>query len=111
MQLFTRLRALFRNQKRVANAKGDSDPALPDRVDDVEGWNQYWSQVCESSWANYEAFDLLSVVPPILKRVRRQSLQNVLYAGCGISLEPDAFAAAGLAVTALDQSFVAIEYC
>jgi 2-polyprenyl-3-methyl-5-hydroxy-6-metoxy-1,4-benzoquinol methylase len=79
------------------------------RRDDAVDWDAHWrEQIAERSpWSTRE---LDSLAGRLATWVERSGHRTVLYAGCGISLEPRVLAELGLAVTAFDLSPVAVEF-
>lgn len=80
----------------------------PRDIHAVEAWNKYWYDQTRHGLGP-GLFDLFCPEEELILVMRRRGLTTVLCAGNGISQEPRALAAAGLHVTALDSSSVAID--
>ena len=73
-------------------------------------WDVWWKERLAAHTPPIELCHLWEPIRPALPRMRAENARSVLSVGCGICLDLRAFAAAGLAVTGLDISSVAIEY-
>jgi SAM-dependent methyltransferase len=82
----------------------------PEDPNDVSAWDRYWADQVEHDLGP-PLFDLFLTGRGyrLVETARQRGLKTVLCAGTGISLEPRALAHAGLDVTALDVSAVALD--
>lgn len=80
----------------------------PESVRDAAGWDRYWRyQITEEDDDGWFYFELAPVLVPAFLAAGFHTLLDV---GCGVSLEPGAFAWAGFAVTGLELSQVAVDH-
>lgn len=80
----------------------------PKSARDAAGWDRYWQyQIDEDLEDGWFYFELAPVLVPAFLAAGFHTLLDV---GCGVSMEPGAFAWAGFAVTGLELSPVAVEH-
>jgi SAM-dependent methyltransferase len=88
---------------------GELDWMVPPRdVHNPALWDRYWNDQVSHDLGP-PAFDLFSQDEDLIQVMRQCGFRRVLCAGSGISQEPRALAEAGLEVTALDLSPVALQ--
>jgi SAM-dependent methyltransferase len=117
-RLFRRTRTLGRgglestNEPRPASGEIEGDGLSwlepPGDIHDVPAWDHYWREQAAHGLSP-AMFDLFARDQDLVDEMLKRGLSTVLCAGSGISQEPRALAYAGMAVTAMDTSPVAME--
>jgi len=100
----------FRSQKIQVAVEREDDMAWlvpPCEVHDAGPWDRYWRAQVENG-IGPQLHDMFCEDNLLLSAMEARGLSTVLCVGNGISQEPHALAAAGMNVTALDISPVAI---
>ena len=80
----------------------------PDNPEDVAGWDRHWAEQVAHGLGP-QIFDLFCDDRKFVTMMNEQGMRRILCAGNGISQEPQALAAAGFDVVALDISPQATE--
>lgn len=75
----------------------------PKNPEDVAGWDQYWTEQVAHGLGP-PLFDMLCDDHKLVTTMNNEGMSRILCAGNGISQEPQALAAAGFEVVALDLS-------
>ena len=96
--------ALLRRKRRQGLAPIDLG------VEQSEGWDAWWRTRLSAHEPALEHVHYFPVVRRLLPYLRSRPTARVLSAGCGIDLEVRALRAAGIHVTGLDASTVALEH-
>jgi hypothetical protein len=88
-----------------AQKVGDEELDLvcpPQNPEDAAGWDCYWSE--QNKYGLGPLFDIVCHDHLLVRTLKDEGMSRILCAGNGISFEPQALAAAGFAVVALDLS-------
>jgi SAM-dependent methyltransferase len=115
MRFIRRLRSKWASEESPADSLPPLDLSSlnwlfpPDDVHDATAWDDYW-QAQFAHHMNPALFDMFTHDQPLVDAMRANGLSTILCAGCGVSQEPWALAQAGMNVTALDFSPVALRY-
>jgi 2-polyprenyl-3-methyl-5-hydroxy-6-metoxy-1,4-benzoquinol methylase len=79
----------------------------PNTVHDPQAWDEHWQQQLNHGFT-LAFIDMFCRDEEFVRALQQLGAQRMLCVGSGLSLEPHAFAAAGLHVTALDLSPLAM---
>ncbi len=82
----------------------------PSHIDDSAGWDQFWCITLEDVGQPKGLTNYFEVVHPLVPWMRATHATTVVSVACGISLEVQAFAAAGFHAVGFDRSVIAAEY-